>query len=386
MDIELNEDQVYALYDMEKWWYDSNNQIFELSGAGGTGKTFLVKYFIDRINLDMSHVKFIAYMGKAAMALARTGLPAQTIHSLIYDFNKDVKIDPETGKKSYNYYFTLKDKVELKGIKLLVLDEGSMVNEQIAKDLLSFNIPMLILGDLNQLPPVIGNSVFLKNPNYILTKIMRQAENDPIIYLSQRVLNDEPLHYGVYGNSSVIKKSELQDFHLKEADIVLTATNNLRDKINSLYRENIMDIKRLDIPNVGEKVICRKNYWNRSINENIFLINGMTGTFTYIDISSLTKNRGVKCDFHPDFLKDKKFKNLNVSIDRLFDKPTDNKFKYLGMYEFEFAYAITTHLSQGSQYDNVVYLDEDGVFDKDTMRRLRYTAISRAAKKIIIVK
>ena len=53
--------------------------------------------------------------------------------------------------------------------------------------------------------------------------------------------------------------------------------------------------------------------------------------------------------------------------------------------EFEFAYAITTHLSQGSQYNNVVFLNERTHFDKETYKKLQYTAITRAIDKITIV-
>ena len=49
MAIEFNEQQIYALYDIEKWWHHSTKQVYELSGAAGTGKTTLIKYFIERM-------------------------------------------------------------------------------------------------------------------------------------------------------------------------------------------------------------------------------------------------------------------------------------------------------------------------------------------------
>ena len=60
--------------------------------------------------------------------------------------------------------FALKEKLNKK-IKLIVLDEGSMVNKEIGEDLLSFQIPVIVLGDLNQLPPVFGNPIFFKKSN-----------------------------------------------------------------------------------------------------------------------------------------------------------------------------------------------------------------------------
>jgi exodeoxyribonuclease-5 len=149
MGIEFNDQQIYALYAMENWWYNQKNQLFEISGRPGTGKTTLVKYFIERIGLDYSEVAFVAYMGKAAMVLARTGLPAQTLHSLIYtyeervdkDENGKIQID-EKGKVKTKFEFILKESLPKK-IKLIVLDEASMVNKQMGKDLMSFGRVMV---------------------------------------------------------------------------------------------------------------------------------------------------------------------------------------------------------------------------------------------------
>jgi exodeoxyribonuclease-5 len=79
--------------------------------------------------------------------------------------------------------FILKDKLD-DDIKLIIIDEAAMVNDKMREELLSFGIPVIFLGDHNQLPPVIGKSSMLDKPDFILTKIMRQAENDPIVYLS----------------------------------------------------------------------------------------------------------------------------------------------------------------------------------------------------------
>ena len=391
MGIELNTQQIHALYDIENWWNKSNDQIYELSGAAGCGKTTLIQYFIDHIGLELEDVLFVAYQGKAAMQMSRHKLPAQTIHSAIYDYEQVLDLDKDgkiqigdNGKPKKKFEFTLKDKIA-KNPKLIVVDEASMVGEKIALDLLSYGIPVIALGDLNQLPPVFGKPFFLTHPNFILTQVMRQSENNPIVWLAQRVLHNEKLNYGVYGKSQVIPKSDLNDFILRESDIVLTCTNRLRYEINTIFRENILNIKKLELPHEGEKIICRRNNWHRTIEKIYYMTNGMTGTVDYVDPSSFN-GKSIKIDFKPDFTK-KKFKNVTIDYKALFARPDDestNGFEF-SKDKFEFAYAITTWLSQGSEFGNVVFLCENLGFDPLLMKKLQYTAITRAQEKITIV-
>ena len=360
-------------------------------------------YLIEKLGLRLDQVLFVAYMGKACSRLIQAGLPAKTIHSAIYDYEKVIARDKEgkiiykeNGKPKKIGKFVLKEKIG-KGIKLIVLDEGSMVNEEIAKDLLSFDIPIIVLGDLNQLPPVFGNSFFLTNPDVILTKIMRQNENNPIIYLSQQVLAGKELHIGDYGSSSIISKTSITKEHFKKTDIVLTETNRMRWNINNYFREQLKGIRQLDYPHNNEKVICRKNNWSRSIRYekiDMYMTNGMTGFASSVDKSTYDK-KSMMMDFRPDF-SDKVFKNVRFNYKYMYAIPTsslsesdsktiqDDINDYL-MDKFEYAYAITVHLSQGSQMDKVLYLHEGMMRNKEDNKKLMYTAITRAVSSIVIV-
>ena len=391
MGIELNKDQINASLMMENWWYDSNNQVFEVSGAAGTGKTTLVRYLIERIGLRMDEVLFIAYMGKAATCMQRNGLPAKTMHSAMYKYERCLVRDPETNK------IVLDDKglpkMEMKfilkkslgdNIRLVVLDEGSTVSEKLAEDLLSFGLPVIVLGDLNQLPPVMGKPYFLQHPDVILRQIMRQAENSPIVYLSQLILHDRGLPLGVYGGSAVIHKDSLNEYNYRKADIVLTCTNRLRSEVNNIFRTQIKKLKRLDIPNRGEHIICRKNNWNKSM-DGIYLTNGCTGFVDNVEISSL-KDGMINLDFRPDYASTA-YKNLKVDFNRLMGKEPNqtNQYDFHNLCNiFEFGYAITVHLSQGSQWDDVLFLAEQTSFPESTRKALMYTAITRAVNNITI--
>lgn len=398
MGIEFSNEQIYAIYDLENWWNSRNNQVFEISGSPGTGKTTLIMYFIEQLGLTLDEVAFVAYTGKAATQMSRNGIPGRTIMSTIYNYERLPARD-EDGKIIFtdNFKpkmvgkFVLKEKIGKK-IKLIVVDEGGMVSEKIGADLLSFNIPVVVLGDLNQLPPVFGKPFFLKDPDVILTQIMRQKEGDPIIWLSQQILHGKKIGYGVYGKSAVISKHDLTDRHFSQSDIVLTATNRLRWNVNQYYRESLKGYRNLEVPHIGEQVMCRKNNWNRCIDDGIYFTNGMTGFVD--DIYKDTFNGKTMCmDFRPDFMT-KSFRKVKFDYRHMYTPPSSllddneqesNEPENIYLDKIEYAYAITTHSSQGSQYPNVLFLKEDVMRDEETNRKLAYTAVTRAINSITIV-
>lgn len=394
MSIELNDQQLYAVYDMKNWWTKRSKQVFEISGGPGTGKTTIVSTLIQELDLSREEVLFATFMGKAANRLAMTGLPAKTIHSTIYNYSKEILRDEnhniiykKNGLPAIGTVQCLKERLP-KHIKLLVLDEGYMIPENLALDVLSFGIPVIVLGDINQLPPVMGRPYFLKDPDVHLTQIMRQAEDDPIVYICHQLLHDRIPRPGIYGRSAVIKKSELNDYYYNHADMILTSTNKLRYQINNHFRRNIKKINsRLDYPRIGERVICRKNNWGKSI-DGFFMTNGTIGTVADIDKASYNGTTMVM-DFKPDFLKTP-FVNVKFNYDTMFSSignevKEQSQFDVLGADQFEFAYAITVHLSQGSEADKVLFLSEMDRLPNSIRRATLYTAASRASKELVFV-
>lgn len=386
MSIELTDEQ-YNLCDVLVDWYKHYGRAkpyFYYSGPAGSGKTTVIKYFMEKLGLSNDNVIACAYVGKAVLVLMRHGLNASTIHSLIYNVSfkmeEDVIIDefgtPKKIRKK-KLRFVLKDHLP-KSIKLIIVDEAAMVDDKMREDLLSFGIPVIMMGDQNQLPPVIGKSSILDNPDYVLTKIMRQAEGDPIVYLSQCVLHDVPVDYGIYGKSQVVSHIPINDEIVRNYDMIICAKNKTREMLNDRIREDVfhyMDRK----PMIGDKIICRKNNWGESLN-GIYLTNGLVGYVTDVDYCSLYRNI-VYLGFRPDFMEDSfekltvDYEFMNASYDMKKSIPFNEKEK------FEYAYAITAHLSQGSEYSRVAFIDEK-FHDAQTTKRLQYTAITRARDAI----
>lgn len=393
MGIDLNNQQIDCTYKMEQWWKSGTKQRFEITSKAGCGKTTVAKYLIDRIGLKQDEVLAMAFMGKAALQLSKQGLKARTIHSAIYDYEKVLARDENkkiifnsNGKPKMISKFFLKDHLPKK-VKLILIDEGSMVDEKIAKDIESFGLPIIVLGDLNQLPPVYGNPYFLQNPDYELTQIMRQAEDDPIVRLADDILNGKELHPGIYGNSAVINRSDININYFTKSDIILCGTNKTRFNINNFCRSDIKKIIKLEYPHIGEKVICRKNNWDKCIDDTLYMTNGTTGYVENIYRDSF--NGKTMCmDFRPDFSK-KCFKNVTFSYKHMYEIPgtQNDEDSFIDKFndKMEYAYAITVHSSQGSQWDKVLYFMENMMRTELDRRRLNYTAITRAAKQIVIV-
>lgn len=396
--MELNKGQYAAVKQFVHWYKVPKSRTrpwFEISGAAGTGKTTTVMYAINELGINMTDVLFVAFVGKAALQLRLSGVPGRTFHSVMYTIKKKVKkVDGipvyVNGHQVYEEYF---EKVEHlpSNIKLIVLDESGMVSSEHGTDILSFGIPLLALGDLRQLPPVFGKGLFLQKPDAILTEIMRQGKDSPIIYLSQLATHGFRIPYGTYGSEKeciVIHRDELTDEHLQKANLVICATNTTRDVINWYIRKNIFNIDSATIE-VGDKLICRKNYWDTSLGgqyQDISLVNGMIGYVT--DTYKVPTSKGnMSIDFRPEFSNYEKFSNLPINRRYILsDYATRHAMfsKYDTNTIFELGYCSTCHLAQGSQYDYVLVYNE--VFtDSDYQRRWLYTAITRAKKGVIIV-
>lgn len=368
-----NEQQDKALKEVDKWLIDfytnkkSKKQVFRLMGYAGTGKTTLAKHFAENVDGD---VAFAAFTGKASLVLRKNGCEgARTIHSLIYK----ARVNEETGEVTWS----INKESPLSDVKLLIVDECSMVDEELGKDLLSFGKPILVLGDPGQLPPVSGAGFFTEGkPDIMLTEIHRQAKDNPIIYLATEIRNGSYPDFGDYGSSRIVPKIKSSD--ALEADQILVGRNVTREDMNRKLRKLLK--LNSEQPVVGDKLICLKN------DKDLGIFNG--GMFTLKQV--LNRDTKFKTNFFHYRLDsdDEERPPVIVKVHKSFfvDEVPVPDWKVLkGSQQMDYSYAITTHKSQGSQWGNVLIIDESYCF-RDMWQKWLYTAVTRASEKITLIK
>jgi exodeoxyribonuclease-5 len=361
--------QAAAARTFSDWWKNrhSGDQIFRLFGYAGTGKTTVVRHLVADLKL---RVAYAAFTGKAALMMRRSGCEnASTIHALIYevishpDGHVEFRLNPDSAAAH---------------VDLIVIDECSMVDQDLAFDLMSFGKPILVLGDPAQLPPVKGAGFFINaEPNVMLTEIHRQARDNPIIHLATLVREGHSFQRGSYGSSRVVPRGTLTAEDLLAADQVLVGLNATRKSFNSRMR---FALKRESAsPQAEDRLVCLKN--DRALG----IFNG--GIFTVDEVKKPTKAR-------------KEYFRLKVSSDDFegrapFEVQVRKEFFLGGLddldwrelrnsQQFDYGYALTCHKSQGSQWPHVIAYDESQTFREDH-RKWLYTAITRASERLTLV-
>jgi len=403
--ITLNADQKNADNKIKDWFFNGTRQVFVLTGYAGTGKTSLLKHTVlETLALvDGESAAFVTPTGKAATVLIKNGVSAGTVHRLIYQ-SQTVEEEIEVNGKKVKVerlIFKRRESID-KAIKLIVLDEASMVSDDMLADILNFGVKVLLCGDNAQLPPVEGFNTYLKNPDYTLTQIVRQQQDNPIIRLSQLAREGKFVPYGNYGDKAFVLNGrrftgERRARLLNKADQIICGLNSTRTKINDEIRA--ARGYKSALPENGEKLICVYNNWEQFIDGDFRfnLVNGIIGT-AIEPFYDLEQAMGFT-QFKPDFLDEKCPEALPFDIGifqdgRFRDKRGDYFAKFnedgeaVGAFtlnRFEYGYCISCHKAQGSEFNSAIIFDESYAFREDAGRWL-YTAITRAREKLILVR
>lgn len=354
-----------------------------IAGYGGTGKSTLIPYIIEALNIPEDKVIFATLTGKAALVLRNKGCKNSiTLHKLLYI--------PRKIPNSNDVEFIPREFLE-NSPRLIVVDEASMVSQEIFDLLMSHKVHVIFLGDTFQLPAISNSANILDHPHVLLTEITRQALDSPIIRLSMDIREGKPIVYGGPKEARVIPREKVSKGLLLGADIVLCGKNITRRYLNDEIRKLKWGDEYQAAPVNGDRLICLHNYWQIvDEKDETPLINGMIGT-----ISNIT-TQDTKI-LHPKLMGTFTDETNNIFHDISIDynllttgEPTVNKDNWKKFYkkekplEFDYGNAITTHKAQGSQFNKVLcFVERMG--DKEQYYRWLYTSVSRAVEKVVLV-
>ena len=426
-----------AIAEVRHWFETQTNQkqVFRLFGYAGSGKSTVLKFALDDLGLSphrsakdgpcVPGVVTATFTGKAALVLNRKGTPARTIHSLIYSVIESTEEEvtaaamkvqeaesaarkltgfdrtaAEAGIEAMRQAlsamkhprFALNPQSDAGDAKLIVLDEVSMVGEDMARDLMSFGKPILVLGDPGQLPPIKGEGAFTRDaPDVMLTEIHRQAAESAIIRLATMARMGEPIGFGTYDAFvAKLRKGDITPDQALRGGQLICGLNATRLQLNNAMRAAAGFSGTFLPTGAAEKIICLKNQ------NDLGLINGMFLTLeSIVDEGSLyfsaivhdEEGRRVgplDRDGRPGRLRVYKGHFEDHVANDLKRHDRDWKDKRL-LTEATFGWAITAHKAQGSQWENVIVWDDGmGRTDLDR-RRWLYTAITRAERGLVLL-
>jgi exodeoxyribonuclease-5 len=382
--------------------------MFVLQGYAGTGKTHLMGELIQRLQ-----VKFhcVAPTGKAASVLMGklNGIEVITMHRLLYQpADSDVfqlrlmiekyksnpteelgkQIEEEKAKlKSKGPGFSSKAESSVTPGELVIVDEASMVDTRLRDDLRATGCRALFVGDPGQLPPVGSSSWFIDHePDAMLEEIQRQALDNPIIRLSMEIRSGfvKPRDWRRREGCGIFTKDEIPYEEWLKSDQVITGSNSSRHKVNRYFRKQLGYSEAGPLPIAGEKLICLKNEYKREPQ----FINGTQFTSRGNCVQTPDDKECAWLDIHYegihlDGVQFYPYHCLSTYDDKLVDLPREFR---KGLMELDFAYCITVHKSQGSEWDHVIIADDQmKKSDVKFRRQWLYTAVTRAKKTLRII-
>lgn len=409
-----------ALRDCAQWLRSrTSGQVYYLAGFAGTGKTTLAKHLVG--TEAPGRWLFASFTGKASHVLRQKGCDgATTIHSLIYRPNGEslanelkildlkissliARIDKFAEKEALAMELQgqlnklTKMRRELSsdnrprfalwanspladfGVDGIVVDEVSMVDERLGKDLESFGKKILVLGDPAQLPPIGSGGYYTKRtPDTMLTEVHRHAKESGILRLATLIREGGKLSdFSSTVDAEVVSSISREDLAMAVlgTDQVLVGLNETRRAMNRRHRELL---GRTDpCPVFGDRLVCLRN------DHDIGIFNGSQWKVVESDCDLDFKSAMLEITSEDD----NRILEVESWLHHMLGCPQeleDEDVERRSMAEFDWSYSLTVHKAQGSQWNDVVLFDQSKSFRGDA-RRWLYTGATRAAKRLMIV-
>lgn len=301
---------------------------------------------------------------------------------------------------------------------LIIVDEASMVDDTMLRDLRGYGVPILAVGDHGQLPPVGAAGSLMKSPHLRLEKIHRQAEGNPIIALSKYIREEGrfpenfPENENVkFGRLRFIEQLIEERYGDASAERLLEMglacyTNKRRIGLNVAVRRARGTARNgRELARKGEHVICLRNM--KAEGGRPPVANGMRGVLMNdVEWKQNVNYRGEKLGvsetqvvgsiaFPEDEISAHSYTMLAAQFGRekTFSNPEElaretglHSFSMAGAL-FDYGFAMTVHKLQGSQVDDLVVLAErPGPVSDEDWRKWAYTAATRSANKLTVLR
>jgi exodeoxyribonuclease V len=380
-------------------WHRSGDELLTFGGYAGTGKTTVLGLLARELTKN-KRVAFCAYTGKASSVLreklGHQGIATSrgghhhggTIHSLMYrpvmdenevliDWSKRLRLDYD----------------------LIVVDEASMVRLGIFQHLLSYQVPILLVGDHGQLPPVNDGTEadigLMDEPDVRLDQIHRQAEGNEIITLSRfvRENGDLPLDLEDSKHVRVVDAAGARELlgklYAKEPveNVATLVYTNWERKLWNQYARTARGISG-ELPVRGDQIICLRNTQG-------ILFNGTRGV---VETDPVDRDLWSSAKFYfPDddlevsgwMLKEQ------LTREKTFHNPIEveevtgfrpRPFDRTGLL-LDYGYALTVHKCQGSQMKHVLFAPRvSSMMSEGEYARWAYTGVTRATERLYVVR
>lgn len=371
--MEYTNDQKKVLDLYSDFMSSNDKNMLVIDGYAGTGKSTILSHIYRDLKSKFRSPVVLSYTGKSTIVLRNKGIEdAFTIHSTIYGYMYD-------GNKLVSFL-----KSNLEPYDIILIDEYSMISKKLFDDIRSFGMKTIVFGDSFQLSsPDKDGSVDL-TPDYKMTEIQRTS--GILTKLANQVrLGD--VYDSIYNGMSVAENGESIYVTTKDrdpnlfgymlrADQILCNTNATRIGLNRFIRSHYEFPD--DKPVIGDKLISLKNLWNLGV------VNGHGYRLVDYDIEFGTIGMIYKARLIDDTGEEKILKIypgelLNPGGGIPENLPGDVSI-------MNFSYCITTHKAQGSEWNNVVVMNDYNSKYKGQEQFIRwyYTSITRAKSNLII--
>lgn len=378
---------------------DRGEPLVSLSGPAGTGKTTLIRALKDA--LSGQEVDICTPTNKAAQVLQSKGLDASTFFRKFYILEGRPRPGAKPSFISCARYMEQTGAAFLpEGKKdwtdVLIVDEASMVTSRMVRSMQAMCRVLVLVGDHSQLPPVgdreyPGGFFGTLQHTAVLTEIMRQAKGSLILTLATAIRNGDPKvdtmlrHFEPGADFSDVIRGGAQ---------LIAYTNKERQRINHVARKVLGFDAPWPCP--GDKLVVTNNFSDDLINGSVVEVVSFDwdGACQLADIVvQLPAGRfGTTFDVH-SFADDQIASQQNVLRAKLRPRLDDQELRL----EATFAYCLTAHKAQGSEWDNVVVFDQldlmrkimrkdptPGLHPDEAVRRWLYTAVTRARETLTV--